>query len=107
MDMWTIPPYSVHFYGTVAGSGGLDKRTSLWVRYKSKGLNQVGYSSVQEQQQYQQQQPTDHQNDFHWNEHDEQGKLSDSFHFYGVIFGHSMQLFSLKELEQPYLSMQH
>lgn len=83
LEMWTIPPYSVHFYGVIAGSGGLDKGPVCGGRYKRKGLNQAEYSSVQEQQQQQQfqqqqqQRPsTNQQNDFHWHEHDEQGEFS-------------------------------
>lgn len=52
------------------------KARSVSVRYKRKGLRQVGHSLVQEQEEQQKQQPTDQQNDFHWNEHDEQGELS-------------------------------
>lgn len=59
---------------------GFRQKAGLLVRYKRKELNQVGYSLVQEQQQFQQQQQqqqlNDQQNDFHWNEHDEQGKVS-------------------------------
>lgn len=56
-------------------SQGFQTKPCVCVRYKRKGLNQVGHSSVHDQQQ-QQQQNTQQQHDLHWNEHHEQSKLS-------------------------------
>lgn len=55
-------------------SQGFQTKPYVCVRYKRKGLNQVGYSLVQDQKQ-QQQQNTQQQHDLHWNEHHEQSKL--------------------------------
>lgn len=73
--MWTIPPYSLHFYGVAAVSGLLNKALCVCVRYKRKGLNQVGHSLVPDQKPHQQHN-TQQQHDLHWNEHHEQSKLS-------------------------------
>lgn len=75
--MWTIPPYSLHFYSVAAVSGLSNKALCVCVRYKRKGLNQVGHSLVHDQKQQQQQQhSTQQQHDLHWNEHHEQSKIS-------------------------------
>lgn len=47
----------------------------VYVRYKRKGLNQVGHSSVPDQKQHQQHN-TQQQHDLYWNKQHEQSKIS-------------------------------
>lgn len=56
---------------------GFQTKVQAVGRYKRKGLNREWHGLLQEQEEYQL--STDLQNDFHRDEHDQQGKISDCY----------------------------